>query len=177
MPRINRSNTIVALAGAVTAAALASLTPASKLERLTAREKIKAALNLPKEAIISREAGHIDIVVAESLYTAAQLQRAVQDAAAANGIQVVPVGVATSEDGVTKFSFTNDLMQAQAQWGARGNSRQLRVLSAMPVSEAVKTNSAPPKSTRKNKGAQAAQVTESTKSNKGKGKRRAKATA
>ena len=169
MPRTkNRNTTIGVLAGAATAAALAALTPASKLERLTVREKIKAALGLPKEAIVSREAGHIDIVVADSLYTPAQLQRAVQDAAASNGIQVVPVGVATSENGVTKFSFTNDLMQAQRGWGERGNNRQGRVLSSMPAQPApsTSTNSAPPKSARKGKGAKAT-----------KGGRKVKATA
>lgn len=146
----NRSTkALVAVVGAI--GTLADLTPTSQLERLKVRRIVMAALNLPKEAIVSRESGVIDITVAKTMFTPAQLQRAVEQAGATNGIQITVTSPATLEGDIVKLSFTNDLMQAQAQWGARGNSRQGRVLAAQPpaVPAPAPTNSAPAKSQRK----------------------------
>lgn len=148
MPKGTRRSAILAAVGAI--GALADLKPSSQLERLKVRSLVKAALGLPKEAIISRESGVIDIVTAKSMFTPAALQKAVEQAGAANGIQITVVGTPAVDGEVTKISFTNDLMKAQAQWGARGNSRQGRVLAAMPAPVATpNTNSVPPTSARK----------------------------
>lgn len=149
MPRKNSKTTAVvaAIVGAI--GALTDLKPSSQLERLKVRSLIKAALGLPKEAIISRESGVIDIVVAKTMFTAAALQKAVEQAGATNGIQITVTSPATEVESIVKLSFTNDLMKAQAQWGARGNSRQGRVLAAQPPAVAPVAPVAA-KSTRKN---------------------------
>jgi hypothetical protein len=117
-----------------------TFSPAMKLERLSVREKIKSALGLPKEAITSREAGYIDLVVAPSMFTPTALLAALKAACSTNGIQCQIRTEAVEKNGVVTLSFTNDLMVKQGPsangglgWGARGNSRQARVLTATPA--------------------------------------------
>lgn len=138
--------------------------PAMKLERLKVREIVKAALGLPKEAIISREKGCIDIFVSADLFTVESLTSAVQQACNASGHACVITNSA-EQDNLVTLTFHNALMEQQGAagnnglgWGARGNSRQTRVLQAMPATPVQQTVTDSQPAAKKGKGKKAAKA-------------------
>lgn len=110
----------------------------SLLHRLNVRALLLAALGIDGLKVESREVGQVDVTIpAGSGVGYARAKQRIHRLLADNGIECNWIATERPEDADAGFtvSFTNDLMQRQHLWGARGNNKRWRAAMGITVDE------------------------------------------
>lgn len=126
-------------AAATPAATVNVSSPTPKLHRLEIQAKLPnvltSVLDKPvpsRYAVISRERGAVNVYLPQSYAPSlADFVQSVQTACEREGFDCVIVGTPVAKSNKYELEFTNSLMQEQAGWGSRGNSKQDREFTAM----------------------------------------------